>query len=184
MSKCGRKPIAFESSLQVEITGNTVVYKGKEASGKYLIPSNFVVKKEENKILITPKEESKTANERREVNRLWGMHRALLNNAITGAYKLFEKKMKIEGLGFKVIAQGNILNFSLGFSHKIDFTLPEGVTAEIDKSGQVFTLRSFNKELVGLAASKIRGFKPPEPYKGKGIRYADEKVTLKEGKKK
>jgi large subunit ribosomal protein L6 len=115
---------------------------------------------------------------------LWGLHRALLANKITGADKKFEKELRIVGLGFKAVAAGSKLQFTLGYSHKIDFELPKEVSIEIDKTGQILMARSADKEVLGHVCSKIRSLRLPEPYKGTGIQYATEKIRRKVGKKK
>ena len=182
MSKFGRKPIIFEN-VQIEINENIISYNGKEASGKYELPACFEIIKSDNSLTIKPKDNIIGKN-KKNIFEQWGLHRALIFNAIFGANKLFEKKIIIDGLGFKVQAQGSKLIFSLGFSHKIEYIIQSGVTIEIDKTGQMLTLKHFNKEVLGSICSKIRNFRPAEPYKGKGIRYDGEKILRKEGKKK
>lgn len=181
MSKCGRKEISC-NGVQIEIENNIVSYKGKEASGQYVIPEIFNIIKEKHTIFISPKEDLKI--KKNDVNRLWGLHRALLGNAIAGANSLFEKKVKIEGLGYKAQKQDNKIIFTLGFSHKIEYEIKNGVSVEIDKAGQLISVKSHDKELLGFVCSEIRAFRPVEPYKGKGIRYENEVILRKEGKKK
>jgi large subunit ribosomal protein L6 len=180
MSKCGRKPIYFKS-VSVKVNDNTVSYSGKEATGIYEVPKELFLKFDDEKITLMPKEEFSKV---KYINKIWGLHRAILNNLISGARKKFEKKLIIEGLGFKVQNNGSNLTFSLGFSHKIDYILPKNVSLEIDKTGQQLILHSFDKDLLGSVCSKIRSFRPPEPYKGKGIRISDEIIKRKTGKAK
>jgi large subunit ribosomal protein L6 len=180
MSKIGRKPIFFNEAV-VSVVGNTVSYKGKEASGSYVVPVEFEVILHNDNLLLIPTE---VAKKRKDINMIWGLHRALLNNAITGATKLFEKQLRIEGLGFKADLQGKVITFSLGFSHKIEYTVIYAVTVEVDKTKQNLTLRSAKKDILGKVADEIRRFKPVEPYKGKGIYYSDEKIIRKAGKTK
>jgi large subunit ribosomal protein L6 len=182
MSKIGRKPISC-GNVQVDIKNNIVTYKGKESAGEYCVPGEFEVIAENNTIALKVKE-SYENRANKDINMIWGLHRALLNNAITGAHTLFSKELKIEGLGFKVEQQGQTLTFYLGFSHKINYLIPAGVFVEIDKTKQNITLKSAKKDLLGHVASIIKAFRPVEPYKGKGIYYSNEKVFRKAGKTK
>lgn len=177
MSKIGRKPIDI-SGVTVEINGNDISFKGKKMSGTHTLPALLKAEVVDGHLVITSVR--KTA----ETNRIWGLNRALLANKIIGAQTGFDKQIRIVGLGFKAIVQGPKLQFSLGFSHKIDFDLPADVTVEIDKTGQLLTCRSSNKESLGLVCSKIRALRPPEPYKGTGIQYANEVIRRKAGKAK
>ncbi len=119
-----------------------------------------------------------------EIKRGWGLHRALLANEIYGAEVGFEKKIEINGLGYKASVSGSKVVFALGYSHKIDLNLPEGVTLEVDKSGQKLTFKGSNKELVGQVCSLVRSLRPPEPYKGTGVKLATETIRRKAGKAK
>jgi large subunit ribosomal protein L6 len=120
----------------------------------------------------------------RTINNVWGLHRALLANKIQGAAQGFEKNLEINGLGYKAVPSGRKVVFTLGHSHKIDFELPEGVTLETDKTGQKLSVKSVDKEVLGQVCSLIRALKPPEPYKGTGIKEAGEVITRKAGKTK
>lgn len=177
MSKIGRKAIDT-GSVSISLQGNEVHYKGKKASGVYNIPALLKVELQDKKLSLMPV--SKTP----EVNKIWGMHRALLANVIKGADIGFEKQLRIVGLGFKALVQGNKIQLTLGKSHKIDVDLPNDVTAETDKTGQLLTLRSSHRENLGEVAAKIRMQRPPEPYKGTGIQYVGEKIIRKAGKAK
>lgn len=183
MSKIGRKPIDI-GTVDVQIKGHEVVYKGKKASGTYIIPDVLNVELNGKLLKVTFNKEGKTRNVLKDANRIWGLNRALLANAIKGADNDFEQVLIINGLGFKAVASGSKLVFSLGYTHKIDFPLPDGVKAEIDKTGQRLVFKSANKELLGEVTSKVRGFRPPEPYKGTGIKYEEEVITRKAGKAK
>lgn len=177
MSKIGRRAIALEG-VKVEMKGQEVHYSGKNASGVHTLPDILDVKIENQELFIAPKVKTYNSNE------VWGLHRALLNNKISGARSLFEKQVQIVGLGFKAIAKGKMLEFSLGFSHKIDVAIPDGVTVEIDKTGQMLTFKSANKELVGKICGDLRKLRPVEPYKGTGIRLTTDVVIRKAGKAK
>jgi len=178
MSKIGRKGIPVGGTT-VEVKGLEVHYKGKKTSGVYQIDPLLKVELKDKELFITP------ARVTSDTNRVWGLHRALLNNRIIGADTGFTKKLEIHGLGFKAVPQGTgMIQFSLGFSHKIDFPLPKDVTLEVDKTGQRLSFSSFDKDLLGHVCSDVRALRPPEPYKGTGIRYADEVVRRKAGKAK
>jgi len=177
MSKIGRKPIAL-GNVQVDIKGQEVHFKSSKSSGIYALPLELQANVEDKFLTLTP------ARKSRDINRVWGLHRALLANQLQGASTGFERKLIINGLGFKAVVSGSKIVFSLGFSHKIDFDLPKEVTAEVDKTGQQLTLKSINKEIVGQVASSIRALRPPEPYKGTGIKTAEEVIVRKAGKTK
>jgi large subunit ribosomal protein L6 len=177
MSKIGRKPIDL-GNVRVEIKDQAIHYTGKKASGVHILPEELKAELIDNQIrLIAVKDTPRT-------NEVWGLNRALLSNKIKGADQGLDKQLRIIGLGYKAVATGNILQFSLGFSHKIEYQLPKEVTVEIDKSGQLLTFRSTDKKILGDVCSKIREFRPPEPYKGTGIQYVGEVILRKAGKAK
>jgi large subunit ribosomal protein L6 len=178
MSKIGRRPIPL-AGVSVELSNGVVEYSGKNAKGRYELPDLLQAALVNGALVISA---TKITS---DTNRLWGLHRALLANRIKGAGEGFEKKVTIVGLGFKAIKKAaSELEFSLGFSHKILFSIPEGVKVEIDKTGQLLTVWSSDRELLGHCCSQICALRPPEPYKGKGIRYDGEVIVQKEGKKK
>lgn len=177
MSKIGRKPIQL-GKVAVEIKGQEIHYNGPKARGVYNISDVLTARIEDGSLYIT------VAKPVRDANCLWGLHRAKLANAIIGADRGFEKQIRIVGLGFKAVQTPGKLQFQLGYSHKIDYALDSGVTVEIDKSGQLLTLRSSDKELLGHVGSEIRQLRVPEPYKGTGIQYVNEVIRRKAGKAK
>lgn len=179
MSKIGRKAINI-GNVNVEVKGNEVHYKGPKASGVYIIPKELMVQLDDKSLVIMPQKDTRS----RDINRVWGLHRALLANGIKGADLGFEKQMIIEGLGFKAVMAGNKVTFNLGYSHKIDFVLPAGVSLEIDKTGQKLLFKSADKALVGHVCSLVKSLRMPEPYKGTGIRMATETIARKAGKTK
>lgn len=181
MSKSGRRPIEL-GKTKIEVAGHVVTFNGQHASGTHELPEILTVRIEGDKMQVVPVEEPKMA--KRHVNRLWGLHRALLNNKVSGASTLFEKKLEIVGLGFKAAVSGSNVVFSLGYSHKIDFALPKTVTLEVDKSGQKLSFKSADKDLLGHVCSMVRALRPPEPYKGTGIKLATEEIIRKAGKAK
>ena len=177
MSKIGRKPIDLKG-VKVELKENKVFYSGTKATGVHELPSALSAEVTEGKIKLNSVEKSQ------ENNKLWGLHRALLANEIEGAGVGFTQKIIITGLGFKGILNGNKIDFSLGYSHKINFPIPDGITIEIDKTGQVIVVKGYNKELVGHVCSKIKALRPTEPYKGTGIKLDKEVILRKAGKTK
>ena len=178
MSKIGRKPIDI-TNVQVEVKGQEVHFKGSKDSGVYVLPDDLgAVIEEEKNLKLQVKKPS------RDANRLWGLHRALLSNKIQGAHAEFEKLVEINGLGYKAAVSGQKVVFSLGYSHKVDFELPKDVSLSVDKTGQKLTFKSTNKELLGQVCGLVRSLRPPEPYKGTGIKLATEVVKRKAGKTK
>jgi large subunit ribosomal protein L6 len=177
MSKIGRKPINT-AGVTVTIEGNEVHFKGPKASGVYELPSTFIAEQSGEELSLKCEKESKTSGME------WGLHRALLANKIQGARAEFEKPVTIIGLGFKAAQSGKDLNLSLGYSHKISYPLPEGVTVTIDKTGQNLVFKSSDKELLGQVCGTIRAFRPQEPYKGTGIKVAGQEIIRKAGKTK
>jgi large subunit ribosomal protein L6 len=177
MSKIGRKPIGL-GNVKVEIIGQEIKYEGKDGSGVHILPKDFHAELIDNSIKIT------CANITRENKVLWGLHRALLANEIKGADTGFEQELIITGLGFKGVLAGNKIIFSLGYSHKIDVPLPHGITVAIDKTGQIIKVKGSDKQQVGEICSSIRALRPPEPYKGTGIKLAGETILRKAGKTK
>lgn len=177
MSKIGRKPISI-GDMQIEVNNNEIKFKGKKESGTYILPDSLDAQVSNKNLFIKPKKQVY------DINRIWGLHRALLFNKLKGAQTGFEKQLRIVGLGYKAAVTGNKMQLTLGYSHKIDYELPQSVTVVIDKTGQQLTFQSPNKELLGQVCSDIRGFRPPEPYKGTGIQYANEVIVRKAGKAK
>jgi len=183
MSKIGRKSIDI-SGLTVDVKGHVVNYKGAHSAGAYELPVELNVKIEGQTLLLVPANNEPSIKESRDLNRVWGLHRALLSNTLEGSRKEFENLIEIVGLGFKAALTGSKLVFTLGYSHKIDYELPQGVTVTIDKTGQKLTVKSASKELAGAVCSKIKSFRRPEPYKGTGIKLSTDRIKLKAGKAK
>ena len=177
MSKIGRQPIAL-GNVKVEIKGNELHYTGTNNSGTYEFPESLSIVVEEGTVRFEIK------NKSRDINRVWGLHRALLANKINGASKPFEKQVKITGLGYKAVLKGQQIQFSLGYSHKIDFDIPKDVAVSVDRTGQLLTFKSYDKELVGQVSGQLRLLRPTEPYKGTGVRVTTDRVIRKAGKAK
>jgi|SaaInlStandDraft_4_1057021.scaffolds.fasta_scaffold03415_7 large subunit ribosomal protein L6 len=177
MSKIGKKSIIL-STAKVEIKDNHVIISGPKAKFEHELSDGLEVVLDGNILSILLKQDTR-------INRInWGMNRALLANKVKGVETGFEQKMKIVGLGYKAQLSGKKITFALGYSHKIDFTLPKDVDLEVDKSGQNLTFKSVDKALLGEVCAKVRGFRPPEPYKGTGIMKVDEVIIRKAGKTK
>lgn len=175
MSKIGRRPIAL-GNVRIEVAGQDISYKGQLATGVYTLPAVLKAEVLNGELFITP------AQKDLDVNREWGLHRALLANKIKGADKGFEQQVNIVGLGFKAVKAKDGLEFSLGFSHKIQFPLPAAVTVDIDRTGQVLMVKSIDKELLGLVCSRMCRLRPVEPYKGTGIHRLGDYIRRKAGK--
>ena len=178
MSKI-KKPIDIQG-MEVSVSGQQVNFKGKKGSGVFVVPQDFEVTLSDTKLFLKPRVQTGS----RDLKMMWGMNRALLENKIVGTQTPFEKKLQINGLGFKALAAGKKLEFSLGYSHKMHYELPQEVTVEIDKTGQLLTFRSIDKEMLGAVCDRIRSFRPPEPYKGTGIKLTTETIIRKAGKAK
>lgn len=175
MSRIGKKGVTIPSGTTVTQNGTVIAVKGPLGELIRDFPGPIDIKIEGVAISLEPKNNSK------ETKALWGTYASHLVNMVSGVTKAFEKKLQIEGVGYKVEQQGAKLVFSLGFSHKVPMETPKDVKAVVEKN--TITLSSINKESVGMFAAQIRANKKPEPYKGKGIRYADEVVRRKQGKK-
>lgn len=177
MSRIAKAPIAVPKGVELNIQGGSVSVKGSNGTLGMDLPAGVTLHTEEGQIKIEP-EAGKKPN--------WAMAgtvRALVNNMVTGVSQGFERKLELVGVGYRAQAQGKKINLTLGFSHPVAYDLPEGVTAETPSQTEI-VLRGADKQRVGQAAADIRAFRPPEPYKGKGIRYSDERVIRKEAKKK
>ena len=177
MSRVGKMPVAVPQGVDVAIKDDQISVKG--AGGTLLLAQNALVKvaNEGGKLTFT------AANESREANAMSGTLRQLVNNMVQGVSKGFEKKLTLVGVGFRAAAQGNKLNLSIGFSHPVNIEMPAGITVATPAPTEI-VVKGADRQRVGQIAAEIRAVRPPEPYKGKGIRYADEKVVIKETKKK
>ncbi len=178
MSRIGKHPVEIIEGVSVEIKGSSLIATGKIGTISVPLTNKVKVELKDKLITVIPADEND-----RQSNMMWGTTRALIQNAITGVSSGFEKLLTFLGVGYKIALKGNVLDMVLGFSHNVEYKLPEGVKGEV-LSPTELKLTSANKELVGQTAAEIRAFRPPEPYKGKGIRYKDEYVRRKEGKKK
>ncbi|MCA6061177.1 MAG: 50S ribosomal protein L6 [Thalassobium sp.] len=177
MSRVAKAPVQIPAGVEVKLAADKIAIKGKQGQLELDVHSSVEIKQEENVLTFAPKTGDKQANA------LAGTFRALVNNMVTGVNVGFEKKLILQGVGYRAKASGKSLNLTLGFSHPIDYELPEGISVETPSQTEV-VIKGIDKQKVGQVAAEIRGYRPPEPYKGKGVRYADENVRRKEAKKK
>ena len=176
MSRIGKKPVPIPQGVKVHVEGATVRAEGPKGKLAQPVPAGLTAKLEGNQIVIS------RAGDDRKVRALHGLARALVANMITGVKDGFEKKLEIVGIGYRAQVQGRAIQLALGYSHPVVFPLPEGITAEIDKQTAI-TLRGPDKAVLGQTAARLRMLRKPDPYKGKGIKYADEHIRRKVGKK-
>ena len=174
MSRIGKKPISIPSGVEVKIYGSSLKFKKSNNEKELDLKGHVDVKIEDGKIEFSPKGED------RQSRAYWGTYRALANNIVLGLTEGFSKQLEINGVGYRAAMKGKVLELNLGFSHPINFESPKGIEISVDKN--VVTIKGDDKQQVGQVAAKIRGFRPPEPYKGKGIKYLEEHIIRKAGK--
>ncbi|HSS66450.1 MAG TPA: 50S ribosomal protein L6 [Gammaproteobacteria bacterium] len=177
MSRIANAPISLPKGVEISLQGPSVNVKGPKGSLSYRLPKHVTLSQEDGTVYCKPQEIGPGAVA------LAGTARSILNGMVVGVSEGFEKRLTLVGVGYRAQMQGKSLNLTLGYSHPIDFPLPEGTQIETPSQTEI-VVRGFDKQLVGQVAAKIRGFRPPEPYKGKGVRYSDENVARKEAKKK
>ena len=175
MSRIGKKPIVIPSGVKADLVGSELTVVGPKGTLKLAIHPQVIIGMAENEITVDVK-----GKEVKKERALWGLFRSLINNLIEGVTKGFEKKLEVNGVGFKVASQGQKLVMSLGFSHPVEVEIPKDLAAAVDKN--VITISGTDKQRVGQFAAEIRELKKPEPYKGKGIKYIDEVIRRKAGK--
>ncbi|MBW1659045.1 MAG: 50S ribosomal protein L6 [Deltaproteobacteria bacterium] len=180
MSRIGKKPVILEKGVEVKVDGRMVSVKGPKGLLTQKIPEGVGVDIKGEELYVTKVEEGKLA---KKANAFQALTRSLIDNMVIGVCKGFEKRLEIIGVGYRSALEGRDLKLSLGYSHPVIFPLPKGIDVEIEKPTQI-AVKGIDKQLVGAVAAKIRSFRPPEPYKGKGIRYAGEQVRRKVGKTK
>ena len=177
MSRIGKKPVAIPAGVTATVTGQHVAVKGAKGELKFTVPDEVSVTQEAGFIKVMPRSQSKRARA------MWGTSRAQVNNLVTGVTKGFERKLEINGVGYKAAVAGRNLNLSLGYSHDVVFPIPAGITIVAPKPTEL-VVTGIDRREVGQVCAEIRGWRPPEPYKGKGVKYAGEFIFRKEGKKK
>ncbi len=180
MSRIGKKPVIIEKGIQITVDGRTVKVKGPKGELTQVIPEGVSIDIKDNELYVIKEEVGKIA---KKANAFQALTRSLIQNMVDGVSKGFEKKLEIIGVGYRAAIEGKTLNLSLGYSHPVLYPLPDGIDVAIDKQ-TLITVKGIDKQLVGSTAAKIRSFRPPEPYKGKGVRYVGEHVRRKVGKTK
>ena len=177
MSRVGKRPVAVPSGVTATVDGQTVKMKGPKGQLQFVVHSDVEVKLENGQVKVNPRVETNRARA------LYGTARAQVANLVEGVTKGFEKKLEITGVGYRAALQGKNLQLALGYSHDVVYTIPEGITITVPKPTEI-TVTGSDIQRVGQVAAEIRGYRPPEPYKGKGVKYVGEFIFRKEGKKK
>jgi large subunit ribosomal protein L6 len=177
MSRIGNKAVAVPTGVTANVEGQTVKVKGPKGALQFVLHDDIEAKIDKGGVAISPRSETKRARS------LWGASRTQVANLIAGVTKGFEEKLEITGVGYRAAVQGKTLNLQLGFSHDVNFKIPDGIAIATPKPTEI-TITGIDKQKVGQVAAEIRGYRPPEPYKGKGVKYVGEYIFRKEGKKK
>ena len=177
MSRIGKKPVELPAGVSASVSGQTVEVKGPKGTLSFTATDDVTISVEDNTVAIEPRGKSKRARQQ------WGMSRTMVQNCVTGVTDGFKKELEISGVGYRAQMQGNVLKLNLGYSHEVNFETPEGVTVTAPKP-TIIIVEGTDQQLVGQVATNIREWRAPEPYKGKGIKYKDEYIFRKEGKKK
>jgi large subunit ribosomal protein L6 len=177
MSRIGKKPVIIPAGVTAKVDGQSIVVKGGKGELSFTAPDNVSVVLAEGKILVTPRNDSTQARA------MWGTTRSVVNSLMIGVSKGFERKLEITGVGYKAVVSGKSARLSLGYSHDVTFPIPAGIAIAAPKPTEI-SVTGIDKRQVGQTAAEIRALRPPEPYKGKGVKYADEFIFRKEGKKK
>jgi large subunit ribosomal protein L6 len=177
MSRIGKKPVALPKGVTASVEGKTVKVKGPKGELKVTLVEEIDASVDAHGVVLTPRKDMVRAAQ------MWGLSRTLVNNLVQGVTNGFSEKLEIQGVGYRAAVLGRNLNLQLGFSHDVFYPIPDGITIAAEKP-TMLTVSGIDKQLVGQVAAEIRAWRPPEPYKGKGVRYAKEYVRRKEGKKK
>ncbi|MBX7249569.1 MAG: 50S ribosomal protein L6 [Caulobacteraceae bacterium] len=177
MSRIGKKAVTIPSNVQLTLDGQTVTVKGPKGQLSWTVAEEIEIKQDGAELSLSPREDTQRARA------MWGLSRTLVGNMVEGVTNGFERKLELVGVGYRAAMKGSALSLQLGFSHDVDIAAPQGVTFAVPKQTEI-TISGIDKQAVGEMAARIRKIRPPEPYKGKGVRYAGEQVRRKEGKKK
>jgi large subunit ribosomal protein L6 len=177
MSRIGKKPIALPAGVTITVDGQTVAVKGPKGELSWTVSEEIVISRTEAEISFAPRDDSTRAKA------MWGLSRTLVDNMVTGVTTGYEKTLELVGVGYRAAMKGQALSMQLGFSHEVDIPAPAGISFAVPRPVEV-KIAGIDKQLVGEMAARIRKIRPPEPYKGKGVRFAGETVRRKEGKKK
>ena len=177
MSRIGKKPVDLPGGVEAKVSGQTIEVKGPKGTQSFTATDDVTLKVEDNAVTVAPRGKSKRARQQ------WGMSRTMVANCVAGVTEGFKKELEINGVGYRAQMQGNTLKLSLGYSHEVNFEVPQGITVTAPKPTQII-VEGNDSQQVGQVAANIREWRAPEPYKGKGIKYVDEYIFRKEGKKK
>ena len=177
MSRIGKKPVPLPKGVTAAVQDDTVTIKGPKGEMKLKLVPEVGAEVKDGGVAVTTREESDRARA------MWGMQRTLINNLVLGVTQGFSERLEISGVGYRAAVQGKTLNLQVGLSHDVNYPIPAGITIVCEKPTSI-SITGSDKQLVGQVASEIRSYRPPEPYKGKGVRYASERIRRKEGKKK
>lgn len=177
MSRIGQVPVSIPEGVNVDIAGQQVTAKGKLGELSAVLMPEVEVTKEEQQIVVRPRQDTLRARQ------MWGTARSVVNNLVLGVTEGFKKELEINGVGYRAQVKGKNLVLQLGFSHDVEYPIPEGIKIQCADQTHI-SIEGCNRQVVGQVAAEIRGYRPPEPYKGKGVKYADEEILRKEGKKK
>lgn len=177
MSRIGKKAVELPSGVTASVSGQTIEVKGPKGTHSFSATDDVTLSVADNSVSVEPRGKSKRARQQ------WGMSRTMVQNLVTGVTQGFKKELEINGVGYRAAIQGNVLKLNLGYSHEVNFEVPQGVTVTAPKPTQI-VVEGTDLQLVGQVAANIREWRKPEPYKGKGIKYVDEYIFRKEGKKK
>jgi large subunit ribosomal protein L6 len=174
MSRIGKQPVAVPKDINVSLNESVIVFKKGNVQKELDTKNNVDVKIEDAQIIFTPKGED------RQNRAYWGTYRSLAQNIVVGLTQGFQKQLEINGVGYRAAVKGNILELQLGFSHPVNYEFPKGLQISVEKN--IITIKGDDKQVVGQVAAEVRGFRPPEPYKGKGVKYVEEHIIRKAGK--
>ena len=177
MSRIGKRPVPIPSGITANVEGQTVKLKGPKGALSTVVPDDVDVKLDDGRIKVDPRNDTKRARAQ------WGTSRTLIANLIAGVSKGFERRLEINGVGYRAAVQGKNLQLALGYSHDVVYAIPEGIAITVPKPTEII-INGNDSQRVGQVAAEIRSYRPPEPYKGKGVKYSDEFIFRKEGKKK
>lgn len=177
MSRIGKRPVPVPTGVTVNLSGQNISVKGPKGELKFALVEHVLAKLEDGKVAVNPRDQTKLARS------CWGMSRTMISNMMKGVTQGYSRSLEINGVGYRANVQGKVLQLNLGYSHDVNYAIPEGIEIKTPKPTEI-TISGIDKQRVGQVAAEIREFRGPEPYKGKGIKYSDERIFRKEGKKK
>ena len=177
MSRIGKRAVSVPTGVTVNLAGQNIAVKGPKGELKFVLVEHVLAKLEDGKVAVNPRDQTKVARS------CWGMSRTMISNMIKGVTQGYSRSLEINGVGYRANVQGKVLQLNLGYSHDVNYPIPEGIEIKTPKPTEI-TITGIDEQRVGQVAAEIRDFRGPEPYKGKGIKYSDERIFRKEGKKK